>query len=267
MKIQKARKSLRGVLLLCLLPSLVSAQAYVELANGRRVQAERILSRLDGTLTVFLPDGSSNDVPRAQYVRAVGVRPPQLDQAAALIGQGRGADAVTPLTEAIRAAAFQSWDVVASVMLANIHLENNRAIAAQEAVDQMRRRYGERTNELFPQLLQVEWRARIASGRVEGLEDELSVIIREGRDRGRSAVALLTRGDMKHTRTNLRAALLDYMRASYFFRNDESVHAEALFKTGRTFQELGETANARRYFTELRERYPQSEFTARIPAN
>ena len=267
MNLKKLRIPLLAALTFGLLPAFVSAQAFVELPNNRRIPVERILSRLDGTLTVFTADGQSSTLTRDQYVRAVGVRPPQLDQANQLIAQGRAADAIAPLNEAIRAAAFQSWDVVAGVTLANLHLENDRAVAAQEVVDSLRRRYGDRTNDLFPQLLQVEWRARIASGRVAGLEEELTQAIRSGRDRNRAAVALLTRGDMKHSRANLREAVLDYLRAAYFFRANEQVHAEALFKAARTFQELGETATARRYFNELREQHPQSEFTARIPAN
>lgn len=266
MNLKKLRIPLLAALTFGFLPAFVSAQAFVELPNNRRVPVERILSRLDGTLTVFTADGQST-LTRDQYLRAVGVRPPQLDQANQLIGQGRAADAIPLLNEAIRAAAFQSWDVVAGVTLANIHLENDRAIAAQEVVDSLRRRYGDRTNDLFPQLLQVEWRARIASGRVAGLEEELTQTIRSGRDRNRAAVALLTRGDMQHSRANLREAILDYLRAAYFFRANDQVHAEALFKAARTFQELGETATARRYFNELRQQHPQSEFTARIPAN
>lgn len=245
-------------------PVWVSAQAFVELRDGRRMPVERILARPDGTLAVFR-DGQPMDIPRDQYIRAVGIRPPQLDRANELIGGGNASEAVPMLQEILRSSAFQSWDVVAGVMLANIHLENDRGIAAQEVVQQLQRRYGDRTNTLFPQVQQIEWRARIASGRVAGLEEELTQIIRDGRDPGRAGAALLTRGDMKRSRAELRPAILDYLRAVYFFRQDENLHAEALFRTGSTFAELGESANARRFFNELRQRHPNSEFTARIP--
>ena len=248
------------------MPLWVQGQAFVELVNGQRVPVERILSRPGGDLVVFR-EGQPTELSRDQYIRAVGVRPESLDRANALIGGGETEEAIPVLEEVVRQSAFQSWDVVAGISLANLHIDAGNPASAQRVVNQLKQRYGENALELFQQLQQVEWRTRIATRNVSGLEEELTEIIRANENRGKVAVALLTRGDLKHQRAELRPAILDYLRAVYFHRDNENIHAQALFKAGNTFIELGETANGRRYIDQLTQRYPNSEFAARANRN
>ncbi|MCH8510522.1 MAG: tetratricopeptide repeat protein [Kiritimatiellae bacterium] len=243
-------------------PLWAQGQPFVELANGQRVPVERILTRPGGDLVVFR-EGQPTELARDQYIRAVGVRPETLDRANALIGRGDAQEAIPLLEEIVRQSAFQSWDVMAGISLANLQIDAGNPASAQRTVDQLKQRYGENAMELFQQLQQVEWRTRIATRNVSGLEEELTEIVRANEDRGKVAVALLTRGDLKHQRAELRPAILDYLRAVYFHRDNENVHAQALYKAGNTFKELGETANGRKYIDQLKQRYPNSEFAAR----
>lgn len=252
----------RGIFLLGFLPSLLSAQAFVELLDGQRVQVDRILSRPDGTLAVFR-DGQSTDIAREQYVRAVGVRPERYDEASRLVGQGEGAQAVSILNDIFRASAFQSWDVRAGVLLIRVNLDDRNAVAARQTLDQLQRRYGDKTFELFPNLQAKDWQIRIAAGQISGLEEELTAVIRESSNRELVGHALLARGDLKLARTELRPAVLDFLRAAHFYRGVEEIHARALFQAGDVFTQLGETANARRFSTELQNLFPNSAYAAR----
>lgn len=255
-------------LVLALFATGAFAQAFIELPDGRREPVDRILATPDGTLTIFRPGQTQSvQIPREAYVRAIGVRPPEIDQANQLISQGETEQAIQLLNTVFNRSMFQTWDVVAGITLANLRIEGDRPTEARRIVDVINQRYGERTLEIFPQLEQVQWRTRIATGQLDGLEEELTTIIRDGSERDRVGMALMTRGDIKRRRAELRPAILDYLRAVYFYRNNETIHAEALYRAGSAFAELGDTANARKFHNELRERHPNSEPAARVSAN
>ncbi|MCC5845726.1 MAG: tetratricopeptide repeat protein [Verrucomicrobia bacterium] len=264
MKTQLLSNLFRGLLLMSLVPSLAHARAFVELVDGQRVPVDRILSRPDGTLAVFR-DGQSTDIARDQYIRAVGVQPERMEEATRLVDQGEGAQAVSILNEIFRASSYQTWDVSAGLLLIRVHLADNNVVSARQTLDQLKRRYGDRTFSLFPDLQAKDWSIRIAGGQISGLEDELTDVIRDSDNRALVGRALIARGDLKLARTQLRPAVLDYLRAAHFYRGQEDVHAQALLKAGQVFTQLGETANARRFLTELRTRYPDSTYAARAP--
>lgn len=254
----------RGLLLLSLVPFLAHAQAFVELVNGQQVPVDRILSRPDGTLAVFR-DGQSTDIARDQYIRAVGVQPERFDEATRLVNEGRRAEALPILNEIFRASSYQTWDVSAGLLLITVHLEEENVSAAQQTLEQLRRRYGDTAYTLFPDLQAKDWSIRIAGGQIADLEAELTAVIRDSENRDLVGHALIARGDLKLARTELRPAVLDFLRAAHFYRGQEDIHAQALLKAGQVFTQLGETANARRFLTELRTRYPESAFAARAP--
>jgi len=244
-------------------PATVFSQAHVIMANGQQIPVDRILSKPNGDLVVFR-GGQPTDLNVGQYTRAVGVRPAELDQANVLIAQGKTADAQTLLTDVLAKSSFQSWDVVGGVTLANLQIDANNANGAVRTVETLQRRYGDTAFTLFPALQLVDWKSRIALGRTEGLEARLGAIIQDNSNRPLAAVAQLVRGDLKTKRSELKPALLDYLRTTYFYQNEPTVQSEALYKVGKTFEALGETANAQRYFRQLKEKFPDSEFSARL---
>jgi len=251
------------LILFCLLSAAAWSQPYVVLPDGNRVDVDRILVRPNGDIVVTI-DGQPRDITQAQYQRAVGVRPNELDRAESLVAEGNRAEAVPILTGIIASSRYQSWDAMAGVMLMNVHLAKGEPNEANEVLSTLRRRYGDELESFFPAVELAEWRTRVAIGEVEGLEEELSELLRsEDTPRERRVNAQLVRGDLKMRRKAEESAILDYLRAVYFFSDFPEIHAEALFKTATAFAEIGDSARLRRYQQRLKEQHPDSEFATR----
>jgi Tfp pilus assembly protein PilF len=56
--------------------------------------------------------------------------------------------------------------------------------------------------------------------------------------------------------------VLDYLRTAYFYSDFPDLQAEALYKTAKTFAEIGDTARLRKYSALLKERYPDSRYAS-----
>lgn len=249
-------------LALCAFPVFSQQPPYVVMTGGNTVQVERILAKPDGSLTVFR-SGQPIELTKAQYARAVGVRPEELDQAQQRKGEGKTDEAKRLLAEVVRQSAYQSWDVMAGVALANLELESDDSASAKRILSTLESRYGDKVSEFYPEIESVQWKTRLASGQIAGLEQELTEIAREADNRRRRAMAQLVLGDLKRRQTDDRAAVLDYLRTAYFFSNDDAVHAEALYKAADTFAALGDSARAKKYAARLEELYPTSEFATK----
>lgn len=243
-------------------PASAQQPPYVVMTGGNTVQVERILAKPDGALTVFR-NGQAIELSKDQYARAVGERPEALDQAFQRIEKGETDEAKRLLAEVIRKSAYQSWDVRAGVTLANLELEQDSAASARRILSTLESRYGDKTTEFYPEIESVEWKTRLATGQVAGLEQELTEISREADNRRRQAMAQLVLGDLKRRQTDNRAAVLDYLRTAYFFSDDDAAHAEALYKAADTFAALGDSARANKYAARLKELYPTSEYAAK----
>lgn len=259
----QVRKYFLSTLCACLLPGFAwSQQAYVVVPDGSQVEVERIRVRPDGSLVVTI-GGQPRDITRDQYVRAVGIRPEGITQAQALIAQQNGEQAKPILTEIMNSSRYQSWDAMAGEMLANIHLNDGNPDKAQQILATLRERYGSDLEEFFPAIELVDWKTKVATGETAGLESELDTIIKEDQNRVRKGNAQLVRGDLKVRRKDLQSAVLDYLRTAYFYSDFAELQAEALYKSAKTFAEIGDTARLRKYSTLLKDLYPDSEFASR----
>lgn len=260
------RTTILAALSACLLPGFAWAQpdqqAYVVVPGGNQVAVEQIRVRPDGSLVVTV-NGQPQELARNQYERAVGIRPEGVTQAQALIGQQNGEQAKPILTEIMNSSRFQSWDAMAGEMLANLYLAEGNPDQAKQILATLRERYGSGLETFFPAIELVDWKTKVATGEAAGLEQELTAIIKEDENRVRKANAQLVRGDMKVRRKDLQSAVLDYLRTSYFYSDFPELQAEALYKTAKTFAEIGDTARLRKYSALLKERYPDSEYASR----
>jgi hypothetical protein len=256
------RACVLGCICAFVLPMVAWSQPYVIAMNGNRVDVERIQVRPNGDLVITV-GGQPQDIPRNQYKRAVGVQPEGMDQARALIGEQKGAEAKPILTEIMNSSRFQSWDAMAGDLLATIHLNEGNTNQAQQILVTLRQRYGSDLESFFPSIELVDWKTKVAAGETAGLEEELNAIIKEGENRERKGNAHLVRGDLKVRHRNQEAAVLDYLRTVYFYSDFPDIQAEALFKTAKTFAEIGDTSRLRKYSDLLKERYPDSEFASR----
>lgn len=251
------------LLAVTVLPAFVWGQAYVVVPGGNRVQVEKILVRPDGSLVVTI-GGEPRDIPKDNYVQAVGIKPAGIDQAQALMNEGKNDEATKVLTEIISSSKFQSWDAFAGEKLAVIQLGAGEHLQAKRTLDSLGRRYGDNMIPLFPFLEKVQWDVKVKSSDVIGLEDELTEIIRGQNEPLRKARALLVRGDLKASRKDFQSAVLDYLRVNYFFGDNPQLGAEALYKTANAFAKIGDTGRLRKYTTLLKETYPNSEFSLKI---
>ncbi|MDA3872969.1 MAG: hypothetical protein PF795_03305 [Kiritimatiellae bacterium] len=262
----QSRKRILGALCACLFPALAWSQqepqqAYVVVPGGNQVAVEQIRVRPDGSLVVTI-NGQPRDISRDQYIRAVGIRPESIDQARALIGQQNGEQAKPILTEIMNSSRYQSWDAMAGEMLANLHLTEENPDQAKQILTTLRERYGSDLEGFFPAIELVDWKTKVATGETAGLEQELTSIIKEDQNRVRKGNAQLVRGDLKVRRKDLQSAVLDYLRTAYFYSDFPDLQAEALYKTAKTFAEIGDTARLRKYSALLKERYPDSRYAS-----
>lgn len=252
-------KSLTAWLALCLLPAVAWTQPYVIKPGGNRVDVEQIRVRPDMSLVVTIK-GQTYDIVRDQYVQAVGVKPEGIEQAQSLINQGKNEEAAAILKAIVQESRMQSWDAFAGEKLAAIQLSAGEPLEAKRTLDNLERRYGGDLISLFPFLEKVQWDVKVKSGETAGLEDELTAVLKGDSNAARKARAVIVRGDVKAARKDYKAAVLDYLRADYFFGYNPELRAEALYKTASMFAKIGDTGRLRKYSTMLKEAYPDSEY-------
>jgi len=248
---------------LCVFPAFVWSQAYVLLPNGNKVQVERIAAKPDGTLVVTV-NGKPQELLVGQYTQAVGIKPAEIDQAQALINEGETEEATELLSGVVQNLRFQSWDAFAGEKLATLQLAEGEPLEAKRTVDRLQRRYGDETTILFPFLEKILWNVQVQTGAGAGLEEELTVIMNDDSSSiERKSRALIVRGDIKASRKDYQAAVLDYLRANYFYGENPDVQAEALYKSASMFAKIGDTGRLRKYSSLLKSKYPDSEYANR----
>ncbi|WFB35615.1 hypothetical protein P3T73_15800 [Kiritimatiellota bacterium B12222] len=248
---------------LVVLPSLLMAQAYVIAPNGSKVEVEKIRVRSNGDLVVTV-QGQSRDITTEQYLQAVGIKPDEIAQAQALIQQGKDDEAAVILAEVIQSSRYQSWDAFAAEKLALIQLENDKIFEAKSTLDGIQKIYGDNMLTFFPFMEKVQWDVKVSSGDIAGLEEQLTMVLKSPDSTAeRKARALIVRGDLKASRKDYKLAVLDYLRAEYFFGDNADLRAEALYKTATMFANIGDTGRLRKYSTLLKETYPDSEYASK----
>lgn len=249
-----------------------SGQAFVVVENQgetRRVEVQRIATRTsDGELVLYREDADPITVKPGQYRRAVGVKPPELDEAIQEANGGNTQKAVSLLREVMKKSRFQSWDARAGTLLVDFLLEEGDTRAAASVLRQLEQTYGDDLTDLYPETQLVEWKVKIATGSISGLQEDLTEKIHDP-ETGRElkAMAQMVRGDLKSRREEYRSAVLDYLRTAYFYPDVEEVNAEALYKTADTFDTMGDAVRSRKYRQRLQERHPDSSFAGKPVGN
>ncbi len=250
------------------LPALAQ-QPFIILKDGRRIAVQRLVTKPQtGALVVYIQDRAPTEVKREGYVRALGVKPPEIDQAIALIAQKENKQAIDLLRAAMTKSKLQSWDVKAGTVLADLLIEGGNARGADAVLNTLKKDYGSSLLDTFPELQLVEWKVRIAGGKVSGLQEELTEILMDKESsRSEKAMAQLVRGDLKRRREEFKSAALDYMRTAYFYPEEAEIHAEALYKSAAIFAEMGDAVRSRKFANELKERHPGSTFVGKPIGN
>jgi len=250
------------------IPALAQ-QPFVLLTDGRQIPVQRIVTKPQtGALVVYVEGRPPAELQRNQYVRALGVKPPEIDQAIALIAQEQNERAIKLLQTAMAKSKLQSWDVRSGTVLADLMIEEGNAAGASAVLRTLKKDYGDSLLDTFPELKLVEWKVRIATGSVAGLQEELTgIILDKESSRSEKAMAQLVRGDLKRRREEFKSAALDYMRTAYFYPEEAEIHAEALYKSADVFAEIGDAVRSRKFANELKERHPNSTFVGKPIGN
>ena len=250
------------------LPALAQ-QPFIILSDNRRIPVQRLVTKPQtGALVAYIEGRPPAEVPREGYIRALGVKPAEIDQAVQAISQKQNERAVKLLQNAMTKSKLQSWDVKAGTILADLLIEEGNSSGANTILRTLKKDYGDNLLDTFPELKLVEWKVRIATGSVSGLQEELTEILMDKESsRAEKAMAQLVRGDLKRRREEFKSAAMDYMRTAYFYPEEADIHAEALYKSADVFAEIGDAVRSRKFATELKERHPDSTFVGKPIGN
>jgi TolA-binding protein len=193
-------------------------------------------------------------------------KPRGMDEAIQAVQTGKGDSAIATLDKIAQDYAMLQWDEPASRWLAEAYMQKGEAGLAVKAC--------ERTVALRPEagylgeMAVIYWQALLKTDKAAKLDALLDEAVKSGQ-REAAAYALILRGDLilkrGDSKENLEAALRDgYLRVITLFRAVRTAQPEALYKTAKCLEKLGQTARAGEQMDLLRKDYAASEW-ARKP--
>lgn len=179
-------------------------------------------------------------------------RPKELDASAS----------IATLEKIVQQYTMLTWDEEATRLLAAKYLEagqTEKAIRACESIIRAK----ENAAYIGP-MAPMYWDALVKAGRSAKAEELMQKAIQTG-DRNASAFALVRRGDIVmvggDTPENARKALRDgYLRVTLLYENCPDAVPEALYKSAKCFDRMGQAGRADTARRTLKEKYPNSEW-------
>ena len=193
-------------------------------------------------------------------------KPKDLDNAIRAVQSGKGESVIGALDKIAQEYSMLQWDEQATRWLVEAYMQKGDANSAIKAA--------ERTVALRPEtgykgeMAVTYWQALLKGDRASKLEGLLDDAIKSG-SREATAYALILRGDLilkrGESNDNLENALINgYLRVITLFRNVKAAQPEALYKTAKCLEKLGQTARAGEQMDLLRKDFADSEW-ARKP--
>lgn len=212
----------------------LTSAAYVELANGNRVEGSDIRARNDGTIILTTPQGQLT-YQRGQYTRAVADKPADFDRARQMAGQKQFDEAIKLLQPIVQNYRFLDWDNSARLVIAQIQLAKGDAAGAIGTFDELFRSNPDARKDSAT--LWAYYGAMIDAKQYEKLAPQLDELIAKGA-RSDAAKAQILRGDIKMTQGQVEGAVMDYLRSAILFENEKAVQPEALLKAAEGLDKL-----------------------------
>lgn len=193
-------------------------------------------------------------------------KPKGMDEAVQAVQAGKGESVIALLEQIAQAYAMLQWDEPATRWLVEAYLQKGEpanAVKAAERITALRPEAGYKG-----EMAVSYWQALLKTDKVSKLEGLLDEAVKSGQ-REATAFALILRGDLilkrGDSKENLEAALRDgYLRVITLFRAVRTAQPEALYKTAKCLEKLGQTARAGEQMDLLRKDYAASEW-ARKP--
>ena len=229
--------------------------AVIELETGKKVQGSSVrYSR--GQYTIETPTGPRT-YSESQVRRAISSKPAGWDQAISLT-RSQPEKSIAALEEIAKAEKGLDWDAQAYRYIARISSE--RLGDFQQAAESYERMPPYSMDK--PEVKIGYWKVLIELGRYDEVEPKLKKVVQSG-NREFSARGQLLRGDINMKQRRWEPAALDFLRVVHFYKRQRSVHAEALYKAGKSLEELRHDG-ASRLLEELKNTYPDSEYAGKI---
>jgi TolA-binding protein len=206
------------------------------------------------------------EIPLASVKEVQVPRPKEYDTALNLIQQGTPSGAIPLLEKIANDYLMLRWDEVATRLLGEAFLkagEPDKALRVCEKIVSADPDKG-----FLGEMAPVYWQALLKLDRPSKVEDLVTKAIKTG-NREASAYALLMRGDLflatGDTNEIAKKALRDgYLRVVTLYRDVKAAQPEALYKTAKCFEKLGQTGRADQMRTALKSEYGATEW-ARKP--
>jgi tetratricopeptide (TPR) repeat protein len=273
MMLLKTGKIMKRSIITAILTSLSFAgythAGEITLTSGQ-TKVGQLVPRGDGSITANTDDGTFT-YKVSQYTRAVGDRPAEFDAARSSLNKSDWAGLKSNADAAMRSGAFLEWDAHAASVLAEGYIRQKKGVEANQTIKTIVDRYLKvmKTEtevwDRFPKLESISWRAQTLQGsKHDELEDVLSKVISDAKNRERAAFAQMVRGDLRLEQKRAKEAVLDYLRTVYFFAGMEDVHPEAIYKAGKAFEAMQNTKRAAEFFNRLTSEYPESSYAAEV---
>lgn len=199
--------------------SVVSADAaYVVTNTGRQINGTEIAAAADGAVTLKTESGQTMTFRKGQFRSAIADRPAALDQASALMNNGKHDAAVALLNEVKVRYRSLAWDQAAIHRLADYYF-------ASEAYTLAIREY-ELLLEKGPSVQEKIREAMMKSGDTSSLITALDQDISSG-SRKDAAEAYLMRGSLKAERDDMDGARRDWLKVVLFFKGQAETVLQA----------------------------------------
>lgn len=193
-------------------------------------------------------------------------RPKEMDAAEQQIFGGNPAAAIPTLEKIVAGYTMLKWDEEATRLLASAYLRSGDTEKALRACDSIIKTKPEAA--YLGVMAPIYWEALIKANRTTKVEELLVKAIKEG-DREASAFALIRRGDIVlaagENADNAKKALRDgYLRVTLLYSECKAALPEALYKSAKCFDRLGQTGRSDAARSQLKSEFPNSEW-ARKP--
>jgi len=218
------------------------------------------------TITTSSRQQIETELAPEQVKKMLIAKPRGFDEAAQAVQAGKGEGAIPILDKIAQDYAMLQWDEPATRWLVEAYMQKGEpanAVKAAERIIALRPETGYKGD-----MAVTYWQALLKSDRAAKLEGLLDDAVKSGQ-REASAYALILRGDLilkrGDSKENLEAALRDgYLRVITLFRAVRAAQPEALYKTAKCLEKLGQTARAGEQMDLLRKDFAASEW-ARKP--
>jgi TolA-binding protein len=261
----RRRAPLAGLLLALAWAGSVSAQipGTIVKKDGQKIQALSVQWDPVGRAYTFRTDKFASQLSAEQVERIEAAEPRPLAAAIAEVKAGRGSTAIATLEKVVQIyTMIGGWDVIAARWLAEAYLKDGRPADAVKMCDKLIAQNPEA--QYSPDLAPLLWDALLADNQMARLERVMDEAVKRG-TRQMAAVAQMKRGDIQRKRGELKEALIvGYLRTAYFFRDVKEVQGEALYKSVKCLEELGQHGHADKMRKKLLQDYPRDPYAEKL---